>query len=111
MTWCSEHGLPHSEFLSWDVDDRAKLVAFLLEKNERCDMCGTAEWEWKENPYAYEPVDHFCQGCYRKSVFTDQEGQGLPGTNVKLIPMTKQRQAENFVRAKRRQEMLRLKED
>jgi hypothetical protein len=106
MTWLSERGMPHSEWLDWDHEDRAKQLAFLAEANARCDMCGTAEWEWKENPHAYEPVDEFCRGCYMKSVFQDQESGGLPGTNVKLVPFSPLRQAERVVRAKKQAQML-----
>ena len=42
----------------------AKALAFMLEKSARCDMCGTAEWEWEADRRAYEPVEKFCMGCY-----------------------------------------------
>lgn len=101
MQFCTDHGIPHSQFLDWDLDDRAKTTAYLMEANARCDMCGTAEWEWDENPFAYEAVDEFCKGCYMKSVYSDQEKGGLPGTNVKLIPVTPMRKAERIVKAKK----------
>lgn len=107
MSWLSEHGLTHSWWLDLDPEDRAKQLAFLAESNERCDMCGTAEWEWKENKHAYEPVDEFCMGCYLKSVFQDQESGGLPGTNVKLVPFSPMRQAQRIVSAKKRAATLR----
>lgn len=66
-------------------------------------MCGTAGWEWQENRFAYTAVDDFCQGCYQKSVFSDQESRSLPGTNVKLIPTTPMVKAQMLVTAKRRQ--------
>jgi len=51
-------------------------------------MCGTADWEWKDNPDAYQADRSFCQGCYRKDAASDVgEGQSLPaGTSVVLIP-------------------------
>jgi hypothetical protein len=53
------------------VEDRAKALAFVMEKAERCVMCGTATWEWDEkqggNRRAYEPVEHFCPGCHMKA--------------------------------------------
>lgn len=48
-------------------------------------MCGTAEWEWSENQYAYEPVHQFCKGCYLKDI-TRETSDTLPGTSVGLIP-------------------------
>ena len=108
MSYCHEKGIPHSEFLRWEPEDRAKVIAFHLESSARCDMCGTAPWEWEENPFAYEPVDEFCKGCYMKSVFSDQEGKtGLAGTNIKLIPVTPMRKAQRVVADKKRAEMMR----
>ena len=42
MSYCFEHGIPHSKFLKWDAEDRAKTLAFALESSMRCSMCGTA---------------------------------------------------------------------
>jgi hypothetical protein len=100
-----DKGIPHSKFLEWDSDDRSKLVAYLLEQGERCDMCGTASWEWEENRFAYEPISSFCQGCYQKQVFSDTEHDSLAGTTVTLIPVTSLRKAERKVAAERMREM------
>jgi len=27
-----------------------------MEKAARCQMCGTADWEWEADRYAYEPA-------------------------------------------------------
>ena len=48
-------------------------------------MCGTAEWEWKENPYAYEPQEVWCKGCYLKDTSTETK-DNLPGTSIRLVP-------------------------
>lgn len=95
MSWCSERGIPHSEFLSWPEDDRAKLVAFLMESGEKCQMCGTAPWEWDEDPYAYEAMGHRCQGCYVKDL-AREDGNPGPGTTITLIP---RRRAEEIKEA------------
>jgi hypothetical protein len=85
LSFCTEHGIPHSEFLDWEPDDRAKALAFVIEKSARCDMCGTAQWEWDKDPFAYEPVEKMCKGCYLKHMA--QEGSGaMPGTTVSLEP-------------------------
>lgn len=102
MTYCHEKAIPHSEFLEWDPEDRAKLIAYIFEFNERCNMCGTAPWEWEHNKHAFTPVDEFCPGCYMKSVFSDTMGSSLPGTNVKLIPTTPQLTAKLAMKAKKR---------
>jgi hypothetical protein len=105
MSYCNEHGIPHSEYLSWDPEDRAKTIAYLLEQGERCTMCGTAGWEWEENRFAYMAVDNFCQGCYQKSVYSETMSNSLPGTNVKLIPVTSDLKAKMAVVGRRRREM------
>lgn len=91
MSWCSEHGMPHSALLDWSNDDRAKLAAYLVESNERCISCGTAQWEWDEDPFAYEPIPTQCHGCYLKEVAT--EGEDLPkGTRISLVPKRRAQQ-------------------
>lgn len=86
---CAEYHIPHSEFLSWEPEDRAKAVAFMLEKNERCQMCGTAKWEWDPDQggrkFAYEAVEELCQGCLRKETLQESAG-AKSGTSVILIP-------------------------
>lgn len=106
MSFCNEKGIPHSVFLEWKPEDRAKAMAFIIEESARCSMCGTSKWEWDANRFAYAPVDEFCQGCYLKSVFSDQESnKSLPGTNVKLVPSTPLMRAEMQVKAKKRRHL------
>ena len=69
--------------MEWEPDDRAKALAFIFEKSERCQMCGTADWEWEDNKFAYEPVMRTCMGCYYKEIA--REGQDIgPGVTVML---------------------------
>jgi hypothetical protein len=107
MSYCHEKAIPHSEFLEWDPEDRAKVLAFGMEQSLRCTMCGTAPWEWEENRFAYTAVDELCQGCYQKSVYSETQGTSLPGTNVKLVATTPQLRAQMLVAAKKRQRLLR----
>lgn len=102
MTYCYEHAIPHSKFLKWDPEDRAKTLAYAMESSLRCNMCGTAPWEWEENKFAFTAMDEFCQGCYQKAIFSDTQGSSLPGTNVKLIPTTPQLTAQMALKARRR---------
>jgi len=102
MSYCYEKGIPHSKFLKWDAEDRAKTMAFAMESSLRCSMCGTAPWEWEENKFAFTAVEEFCQGCYQKAMFTDTQGSSLPGTNAKLVPTTPQLTAQLRLKAKRR---------
>lgn len=107
MSYCSEKAIPHSQFLEWDPEDRAKVLAYIAEDAERCQMCGTAGWEWEENRFAYTAVDEFCQGCYAKSMYSDTESRALPGTQVKLVPTTPLIKAKMQVTAMKRRSMAR----
>lgn len=60
-------------------------MAYLLESGDRCQMCGTAGWEWEEDRYAYEPMAKQCWGCYVKEV-SREENEMLPGSTISLIP-------------------------
>ena len=91
VSWAAEHGMSHSDLLSWDDEDRAKLVAYLLENSERCQMCGTAPWEWDDDRNAYEPISHQCWGCYVKD--GADQGDSLPGSRITLVP---RKQAERL---------------
>lgn len=86
MSYVVDKGIPHSEFLGWSPEDRAKTIAFISEQALSCTMCGTADWEWEENKHAYAPEEKFCQGCYLKSLASEDAGK-LPGTTVTLVPV------------------------
>lgn len=60
-------------------------MAFKVDESQRCQMCGTAEWEWAADRFAYEPVQKRCHGCYLKDI-SQEDGQTTPGTNVVLLP-------------------------
>lgn len=101
MSYCVEQGIPHSTFKAWDPVDQAKVLAYLLEKGQTCELCGTAEWEWEENKRAYTPVEHFCMGCYLKAQLGEEAGS-MPGTTVKLVSSSSRAAAERLVKLKRR---------
>jgi hypothetical protein len=90
LQFCFEHGIPHSEYLAWDPVDKAKLVAYMVEKGSRCIMCGTADWEWDPkrggNRRAYETVEKFCPGCYAKAAArTSDTGRNMDGITIELV--------------------------
>jgi len=113
LSFCNEAGIPHSFFLGgplrWSQDDRAKAVAFLIEKATRCTMCGTAPWEWEANRYAYEPVIKLCRGCEIKESVSDQTDK-RHGVSVELAPAAgpaaAQRRAEQERMSMRRAAMI-----
>lgn len=70
--------------LEWAPEDRAKLIAYLLETGSKCQQCGTAGWEWEEDRYAYEPSVVQCWGCYLKDLIKDEAD--MPGSRITLLP-------------------------
>jgi hypothetical protein len=100
MSYCYEKGIPHSEFLNWLPEDRAKTIAYQLEQSTRCGMCGTGEWEWEKDRRAYEPVEKFCMGCYLKHMASEEAGQ-MPGTSIGLEPARGKRSAKRLAKLKR----------
>lgn len=69
----------------WSPEDRAKALALFVEESQRCQMCGTAGWEWEENAHAYEPIGKLCHGCYLKDT-VQEDSKNLPGTTIVLEP-------------------------
>jgi hypothetical protein len=67
-------------------------------ETEKCALCGTADWEWEEDRFAYEPVLHQCWGCYYKSVYYESLGKPPPGSTVELQKVTPQMSAQREVR-------------
>jgi hypothetical protein len=85
MQVCFDIGIPHSEFLEWSGPDRAKALSFAMERNTRCQMCGTADWEWEEDPHAYVPIEQVCWGCYHKEGARLDKHSDMPGTRTTLV--------------------------
>jgi len=100
MVICAEYHMPHSVFLEWEPEDRAKAIAFHLEKDERCQMCGTADWEWERNRFAYEAVEKQCQGCLRISAAQETNRNANAGVTVVLVPTGTTEHAQRITRAK-----------
>lgn len=106
LQFCNDNGLPHSEFLEWSPEDRGKALAFRYEMGDRCQMCGTADWEWDTKQggrrFAYEPVAHTCKGCQAKEIA--QEGnEKQPGVTIVLRPTGTIEWAKSMVARKRRE--------
>jgi hypothetical protein len=84
MAYCHEKAIPHSVFLEqWSPEDRDKLFAYAFEKATQC-VCGTSEWEWEENPYAYTATVQTCQGCQLKE--NSRDGELPAGASIVLVP-------------------------
>jgi hypothetical protein len=110
ISYCVDKGIPHEQFLEWDVSSRAKVIAYLLEQAGTCQLCGTAGWEWEENKYAYDVQEVFCPGCYRKEV-SGTSGDKLPGTRIDLVPATKELRDQQYLLHMRRSHMLQSEDD
>lgn len=85
MSYCYEAGISHTEFLNWEPNDRAKTIAFALEKGERCISCGTAPWEWQEDPDAYEAVRQQCRGCMKREAVLEDQKDPPKGSSVTMV--------------------------
>lgn len=85
MAYCAPLGLPHSRFLAWDDEDRAKALAWKIEEATNCPSCGTAEWEWDEDRIAYIPVEKICRGCEIKELVSESS-EHHAGKYVTLEP-------------------------
>lgn len=83
LALCQKYAIRHSEFLDWDPEDRGKALAYAIEEGLRCQMCGTSDYEWEDNKFAYEPVAKLCRGCYLKDTAGD-DSKNLPGTTIVL---------------------------
>lgn len=90
--------------------DRTKMLAFALEKAERCVMCGTGSWEWDPavggSRHAYEPVEKFCPGCYAKAAMRHMDaGRNSDGITIELARNDRsQAAAQRHVRARKQAE-------
>lgn len=86
MAYCYEAGLPHTTLLSWEPTDRAKTIAYALERAERCQSCGTSPWEWEADPGAYVAVRQQCPGCMRRESVVEDTKDPPKGSSVVMIP-------------------------
>lgn len=102
MEWCAEHGLPHSAFLDWPDEDRAKLIAYILDSKGRCSTCGTSQWEWDNDQFAYEAMRHTCKGCMILYAAEEDNDRSL-GSRMVLVPRRRAQEiAANPKRIRRR---------
>ena len=86
MRFCNEHAIPHSQFLSWPEDDRAKALAFEQWEAMRCRRCGMHPMLWPEDstdpPYTVDA--HRCQGCREQEKFENSLPKGASKTGLRL---------------------------
>jgi hypothetical protein len=78
MDYCGPNGIPLSTFLSWPIDDQEAALWWQAEKQVPCSNCGTAEWEWEEDPNAYEIAKSVCKGCAMIQA-AQKEAEAKPG--------------------------------
>lgn len=87
MEYCEEKAIPHSEFLArWSPEDRAKVLAVRLERANKCSRCGTSEWQWALDPYAFTPIAMRCKGCHLIEVAREDLPTGDTVTQIVLMP-------------------------
>lgn len=106
LSLCQKYQITHTQYMHWEPDDQAKALAFFIEESQRCQMCGTASWEWEDNPYAYEPIAQLCKGCYLKDT-AQEDSKNLPGTQIVLEPSAAITYEMRAVQLERRKRALR----
>lgn len=110
VAYCYERGIPHSRFLAkWSPEDRAKVIAYGLEKSAVCPGCGSAEWQWDPeqggSTNAFDAVVETCPGCQRKDWLRDDHEKLPSGSSVVLVPRAvadQRSQTPNRVKRRRR---------
>lgn len=93
LAYCVPLGIPHSTFLDWDDDDRAKAIAYRRWDSARCGQCGTFPDEWLDErgrvmaDPPWEPEVVSCEGCRQIDETRKQiADEGVPGLQVRLVP-------------------------
>lgn len=91
MAVCAAYRIPHSEFLSWSADDRAKAMWWHLRERQTCGGCGTRREEWVGSDGArldaYIAEAQLCHGCRAISAERDRIGENAPaGVQIILKP-------------------------
>lgn len=64
-------------------------LAWQREQSLRCPRCGTAHWQWKEDPDAYVAENERCKGCERIELLQDMNRDhkgSQAGIRVVLVP-------------------------
>jgi hypothetical protein len=56
----------------WTPEDRDIALVWQNEQSLKCPTCGTADWEWDENPDAWHADTWTCEGCRRRDVKADE---------------------------------------
>lgn len=77
-----------------------------MEKALKCQLCGTADWEWDEKQgghrYAYDPVEHRCEGCARKEAGRSKDPhRNTAGITIELEPRGTVDAAKREMRARK----------
>jgi hypothetical protein len=88
MAYCYERGIPHSHFLDWDPDDRAKVMAYYFWSSEICPHCNTRNSDWVDDNNrflddpTYEMTTIKCYGCGEMERMRDSLPNDLKGVYV-----------------------------
>lgn len=94
MAVCAAYRIPHSEYLGWSADDRAKAMWWQLRERQTCGSCGTRREEWvgPDGPHldAFTAEARICHGCRAISAEQDRVGENPPaGIKFVLKPKPK----------------------
>lgn len=97
IRYACERGIPFSVYSGrvvadgepdWLPEDRDVVAVWQAEEALRCSDCGTYEWEWEDDEFAYLPDHWTCLGCLYREQHSKQLGdsnQRLHGVKVALF--------------------------
>ena len=78
-------GIPHTKFLSWDITDQDKALAWTRNQNITCSSCGTKEEDWKDDYMRFAPLLVKCRGCEVKALGRKEIPEDGEGYQVMLV--------------------------
>jgi hypothetical protein len=94
MAYCGPRGIPLSTFLAWSVDDQQAALVWQSEESLKCPNCGTAEWQWEQDPNFAQAEARVCMGCQRVGTERkayEKSAEHMPGLQIRLVPTGGQR--------------------
>lgn len=93
LALCAERNLPHSRFLSWDVADQDKALAFRRFERSLCPRCGSRDDHWLNEEGKLLEVPKLkprlerCYGCLEvEAVREDIPPDDRSSVTVRLVP-------------------------
>jgi hypothetical protein len=95
MRLCNKMGIPHSQFMSWDVDDQEKALQYDAWIGMLCPGCSTHPEMWERDQYALVGDTHMCHGCREIENARQDIPETATSTYAILRPMTAEERGDD----------------